>query len=499
LIDQLIEKSYHFFDSPSRPACGTLRTRQELQMASQETSQSPYDHVIVHIGSGAFHRAHQAWYLNRLHQLGDTRWSLAIGNIRADMQPVLQALARQNGVYTLETVTPAGLREYETIRSIKRVIPWEADLASLVAAGAAPECKIISFTVTEGGYYLDEHHRLERGNADVRADLEGARTTIYGTLAAVLAARMAAQAGPVTLLNCDNLRSNGERFRAGLLEFLQLTGQSALYDWTCAHTTSPDSMVDRITPRSNDALKARVKQATGFDDACPVMGENFIQWVIEDNFCAGRPAWENAGAEMVASVMPYEEAKIRILNASHSCIAWAGTLIGLDYIHQGTADAAIRRMALDYVSDDVIACLSPSPIDLPAYRDVVLARFGNPYIQDTNQRVAADGYSKIPGFIAPTLRECLARGAQPSSTAMLPALFFVFLQRWHEGVLPYTYQDGVMDPAAAHALFAGADPLAAFCADQSLWGSLAGQAVLHAAIAQGVARVHAWLAAYPKN
>jgi D-arabinitol 4-dehydrogenase len=353
--------------------------------------------------------------------------------------------------------------------------------------------------VTEGGYYLDEHHRLERGNADVRADLEGARTTIYGTLAAVLAARMAAQAGPVTLLNCDNLRSNGERFRAGLLEFLQLTGQSALYDWTCAHTTSPDSMVDRITPRSNDALKARVKQATGFDDACPVMGENFIQWVIEDNFCAGRPAWENAGAELVASVMPYEEAKIRILNASHSCIAWAGTLIGLDYIHQGTADAAIRRMVLDYVSDDVIPCLSPSPIDLPAYRDVVLARFGNPYIQDTNQRVAADGYSKIPGFIAPTLRECLARGAQPSSTAMLPALFFVFLQRWHEGVLPYTYQDGVMDPAAAHALFAGADPLTAFCADASLWGSLAGQPVLHAAIAQAVARVHAWLATYPKN
>jgi len=462
-------------------------------MASQAAIQSPTHNVIVHIGSGAFHRAHQAWYLHRLHLQGQTDWSLAIGNIRADMQPVLQALARQDGRYTLETVTPEGERDYETITSIKQVIPWELSLESLIAAAAAPNCKIISFTVTEGGYYLDEHHRLDPSNPDLAADLAGARQTIYGAVAAILAARMTQQSGPVTLLNCDNLRSNGERFRAGLLEFLELTGQTALRDWTQNHTTSPNSMVDRITPRSNDALKVRVLEATGVTDDCPVMGERFIQWVIEDDFCAGRPAWQDVGAELVDSVLPYEEAKIRILNASHSCIAWAGTLVGLDYIHQGTADAEIRQMAYDYVTDDVIDCLSPSPIDLAAYRDVVLARFSNPYIQDTNQRVAADGFSKIPGFIVPTLKECFARGATPQSTALLPALFFVFLQRWHAGTLPYAYQDGTMDAELAHGFFTQTDPLAAFCADRTLWGSLAGQAALHSAVRTGVSRVEIWL------
>jgi len=467
-------------------------------MASQETTQSTTDNVIVHIGIGAFHRAHQAWYLHRLNLQGDRTWSLAIANIRADMQPVLEALAGQNGVYTLETVTPEGVRDYETISSIKRVIPWEPNLDSLIAAAAEPRCKIISFTVTEGGYYLDEHHRLDHGHADLAADLAGARNTIYGAIAAILAERMAQKAGPVTLLNCDNLRSNGERFLAGLLEFLHTTGQTALYDWACTHTTSPNSMVDRITPRANEELKARVKQATGVDDACPVMAEHFIQWVIEDDFCAGRPAWEKVGAEMVSSVLPYEEAKIRILNASHSCIAWAGTLLGLDYIHEGTANPAIRQMAFDYISDDVIPCLTPSPIDLTAYRDVVLARFGNPFIQDTNQRVAADGFSKIPGFILPTLKECFARGVEPLSTALLPALFFVFLQRWHKDSLPYAYQDGTMDAEAAHAIFAGADPLTLFCADR-MWGSLAGTEALHAALATGVSRVQAWLAAQPNS
>lgn len=463
-------------------------------MASPELPQSATDNVIVHIGSGAFHRAHQAWYLHRLNLQGNPHWSLAIANIRADMQPVLEALSSQNGVYTLETVTPEGERDYETIRSIKRVIPWQPNLDSLISAAAEARCKIISFTVTEGGYYLDEHHRLDHSSPDLLADLAGARQTIYGAIAAILAERMARQAGPVTLLNCDNLRSNGERFLAGLLEFLHTTGQTELYDWTCTHTTSPNSMVDRITPRANDALKARVKQATGMNDACPVMAERFIQWVIEDDFCAGRPAWETVGAEMVSSVLPYEEAKIRILNASHSCIAWAGTLLGLEYIHQGTANPAIRQMAFDYVSDDVIPCLTPSPLNLEAYRDVVLARFANPFIQDTNQRVAADGFSKIPGFILPTLRESLAGGRQPLSTAVLPALFFVFLQRWHAGTLPYAYQDGTMDIEAAHAIFADAEPLKAFCADR-MWGSLSGAQDLQSAVEAGVKRVQAWLAA----
>ncbi|WP_250518083.1 D-arabinitol 4-dehydrogenase [Caballeronia sp. ATUFL_M1_KS5A] len=453
--------------------------------------------VILHIGAGSFHRAHQAWYLHRLNESGDKSWSLAVGNIRGDMNAVLDALAAQNGEYTLETVTPKGEREYETIRAIKKVVPWSADLAELVAVGADPKTKIVSFTVTEGGYYLDEHDKLDTANPDLAADLKGAKTTIYGALAAILDARMKNGAGQVSLQNCDNLRSNGDRFKAGMLEFLERRGETALREWMIANTSCPNAMVDRITPRPTPDVAERVKAATGFDDKAPVMGEKFIQWVIEDSFIAGRPAWEQVGAEMVESVHPYEEAKIRILNASHSCIAWAGTLVGLQYIHEGTQDMEIRALADAYVTDDVIPCLTPSPIDLEKYRDVVLDRFSNPYIKDTNQRVAADGFSKLPGFIAPTLSECFARKIDPDSTAILPALFFRFLERWHEGKLPYAYQDGVMDPAVAHGFFTSPDPVKAFTSDKLLWGSMAQTEGLERVMRSAIAKVDAWLANRP--
>ena len=466
------------------------RTQDAAAIVEEQTMD---DNVVLHIGAGSFHRAHQAWYLHRLIESGERGWSLAVGNIRGDMNAVLDALAAQQGVYTLETVTPQGERHYETIRAIARVVPWSATLDELVEVGADPACKLISFTVTEGGYYLDEHDRLDTSLADVAADLAGARTTIYGALAAVLAARRERSSGPVTLQSCDNLRSNGDRFRAGMREFLERRGERALREWMDANTTCPNSMVDRITPRPGDDVRQRVIAATGFDDRCPVMAESFIQWVIEDHFCAPRPRWEKAGAQLVDSVLPYEEAKIRILNASHSCIAWAGTLAGLRFIHEGTANARIRGFAYDYVTHDVIPSLTPSPLDLAKYRDVVLERFSNPYIQDTNQRVAADGFSKIPGFIVPTLADVLARGGQPQASAMLPALFFRFLERWHRGELPYEYQDGVMDPGAAHAIFEANDPLEAFCSDRLLWGSLASRPLLLAAVRDALARVDAWL------
>ncbi len=454
--------------------------------------------VILHIGLGSFHRAHQAVYLHELRETGDRSWAIVGGNIRNDMADTMAALAAQRGEYTLETVSPAGERRYERIRSIIEVIPFDASLARLIDVGADPATRIISFTVTEAGYYLDPKNQLDLAYADLRSDLDGStRSTIYGAVAAILRERLKRGGAPVTLLNCDNLRSNGTRFRAGLLDFLQRRGEAALRAWVENNTTCPCDMVDRITPRPLPDVAERVKGATGWDDRAPVMGESFIQWVIEDNFIAGRPAWEQVGAQMVESVHAHEEAKIRILNATHSCVAWAGSLCGLSFIHEGMAHPAIRQMAFDYVTNDVIPCLDtmehPSPIDLASYRDVVLERFGNPNVRDTNQRVAMDGFSKIPGFIVPTLRECMARGAPMHSTALLPALFFVYLGRWHRGELAYAYQDGVMEPAAAHAFFAAPDPLVAFCADPLLWGPLAGNAVLTAAIRQGVGTVHRFI------
>jgi D-arabinitol 4-dehydrogenase len=468
-----------------------------------DSSSSPL--VMLHLGLGSFHRAHQAVYQHLLHQRGDTRWMLAGGNIRPDMAETIAALQASGGAYTLETISPQGEHVYTRIGAIRHVIAHDPALSGLVACGAAASTRILSFTVTEAGYYLDAHNRLDLSFADLAADVAalkagGAGSTIYGALTQILRARMLAGTGPVTLLNCDNLRHNGDRSRSGLLQFIDLIGDSALKTWVEAHTASPNAMVDRITPRPTPAVRERVLAATGVDDPAALMGESFIQWVIEDRFIAGRPAWEDVGVEMVQSVDAYEEAKIRLLNATHSCIAWAGTLVGYLYIHEGTLDPVIRQMAFDYVTDDVIPVLDtpehPCPINLPAYRDVVLDRFGNPAIQDTNQRVAMDGFSKIPGFIAPTVRERLARNEGIDSVAMLPALFLAYLQRWHAGQIPYTYQDQAMDPAVAHAICEAADPVAAFCADVPLWGPLAGDARLVAAVRRASERVAAFVKAH---
>lgn len=458
--------------------------------------------VMLHLGVGSFHRAHQALYIHKLQATGDYSWQLAGGNIRADMTDTLSSLAAQNGEYTLETITPEGVHEYTRVTSISQIISFEPTLAALIAVAAQPTTRILSFTVTEAGYYLDAENMLDTSIADVSTDLALARkhlpgSTIYGVLTAILRQRMLLNSGAVTLLNCDNLRHNGDRSRNGILQFITLLGDAELLAWVNANTTSPNAMVDRITPRPTADVAQRVLKATGWADAAPVMAESFIQWVIEDNFCAGRPAWEKVGVEMVASVAPYEEAKIRLLNAAHSCIAWAGTLVGYQFIHEGTHDAVIRKFAFDYATNDVIPVLNTpentSPIDLAAYRDVVLDRFSNPAICDTNQRVAMDGYSKIPGFIVPTIRERLARDESIASVAILPALFLAYLQRWHKGKISYVYQDQAMNSEAAHAMCESTEPIAVYCADVVLWGELANDPRLLAALRQAYIEVNQFI------
>lgn len=445
----------------------------------------------LHIGLGSFHRAHQAWYLHRLLTQGNAGWHIAAGNIRNDAEHVIAALIAQQGRYVLETVSPEGERVYEEITSVQKLLPWQADLQPLIDEGAKPETKVIAFTVTEGGYYLNTAHKLALGNADLIDDLRGNNKTIYGVITRILERRMANNAGSLTLLNCDNVRHNGERFHNGLVEFLTLQGKETVISWLEANATCPNTMVDRITPRPTADLPARIKEKTGIDDKAPVMSETFIQWVIENNFHGVRPDLEAVGVEMVESVIPYEEAKIRILNASHSCIAWAGTLMGKKFIHESTLTEAIYAIAERYVTEDVIPSLGDNGINLSKYRDVVLKRFTNPHIKDTNQRVAADGFSKIPAMVTPTMLECYQRGAVPHATAMLPALFFVFMEQWHQGLLPYEYQDGILNADAIHAMFQAEDPIALFASDKALFGELAARDDFAALLREKVQAVYA--------
>jgi len=446
--------------------------------------------TILHLGLGSFHRAHQALYLQWLHEQGDCQWQLAGGNLRPDGETLIKALQQQNGRYTLETVTPKGERAYQVIESIKQVVNWDKNLSGLISIGGNTTTKIISFTVTEAGYYLDAQDQLDHSYADLVSDIKGETCcTIYGGLSRILRARMDNQAGAVTLMNCDNLRHNGRRFMKGFLQFLAHSQQQDLATWVKANTTAPNAMVDRITPRPTAAVAERVLEATGMQDNAALMAESFIQWVIEDNFIAGRPHWEKVDAEMVSDVTPYEEAKIRLLNATHSCIAWAGTLAGFSFIHEGTLDPEIRQFAYDYVTDDVIPVLTPCPLDLAEYRDVVLDRFANPDILDTNGRVAMDGYSKLPGFILPTIRQRLERGESIAAVSMLPAFFLEFLLRVNKGQIPYPYEDQLADPNSVKTICEAADPVVAFCAERLLFNDLAGNKELIDAMQTAFAKV----------
>lgn len=437
------------------------------------------DYHILHLGLGSFHRAHQAMYMQKLIDQGDNRWALIGANIRPDMEHVIEALDAQGCSYTLEMIDPKGVCEYKEIQSIKQVLAYQDGLKNVIEVGCLARTRIISFTVTEGGYYLDEHDKLDTSHAALKSDIEhGTLLTIYGTITAILLERMVRATGGITLLSCDNLRGNGDRFKAGLLDFLQRRQENALLAWMEQHITCPNSMVDRITPRPSAAVQARVKAATNKDDECAVMAESFTQWVIEDHFCHGRPDFEAIGVALVDSVLSYEEAKIRILNASHSCIAWAGALKEFTYIHEGVQDNSIYQLAYNYVKNDVIPCLTPSPIDLNAYLESVLHRFSSPYLLDTNQRVAADGFSKIPSFLLPTIKECMQRNASFLDTAKVLVVFFMFLKKWHNGQIAFTYQDPALNIDNVQAIFKAQDPLLAYAHDAALWGDLVGHPAL---------------------
>lgn len=426
----------------------------------------------LHIGGGVFHRGHQAWYLNELRQSGDLSWHLTLANIRGDQVNIEQALLSQQGNYTLETIAPDGCKHYEQVKSICEVIPWEPELNALIDCGSDINTTIISFTVTEAGYYLDKEENLLTEHVDIKSDLCGGRRTIYGVISLILGKRRIKKSGPVTLICCDNLRHNGQRFYHGLFQYLQVCGQQDLLKWASSHITCPNTMVDRITPQPSADTICRVKEATAVDDAVPVTSETFIQWVIEDKFINERPALENVGVEIVADVTPYEEAKIRILNASHSGIAWAGTLAGKQYIHESIAEETIFNLVNDFTTNDVIPNLIPHPLNLEVYRNVVVERFRNAYILDTTQRVASDGLSKLSEFILPTIRDSLNRGHVPRDSIKIVSLFYHFLNKWYHNQLPYEYKDSVLDKTDVEEIFIATDPVIAFITKKKFFGAL---------------------------
>lgn len=452
--------------------------------------------IWLHLGLGSFHRAHQAYAFNQLLEQGLQDWHFEAGNIRDDAEATVQGLLKQDLHYTLETVSPEGERKFFTIKSLSKVVPYAPSLPELIAEGAKADTKVISFTVTEAGYYLDNTLKLQQDQDAIASDLKGGTSTIYGVIAHILKARLEQGSGDVTLLCCDNVRENGDKFAHGLTEFLTLTGQQDVLKFMQEHTTCPNTMVDRITPRPASDLSAEIKQLAGIDDCVPVMSEAFFQWVIEDKFKTVRPPLEKAGVQMVDSVMAYEDAKLRILNASHTCLALLGVIKGYNFVFECARDPELYQLTYNYVTNSVIPCIKGHGIDVEAYRDEVLNRFKNDHIRDTLQRICQDSFSKLISFVQPTLFDCYRLGVDASGVVLIPALYLNFLLYLKDGKVPFAYQDSSFDQQWADSVTSAADPVAAYASTALLFGELANSATFlkdlreRYAFVQGFAKTH---------
>ncbi|TVR48775.1 MAG: mannitol dehydrogenase family protein [Rhodobacteraceae bacterium] len=380
---------------------------------------------MVHIGLGNFHRAHQAWYTHRLMQNGlATDWAIIGAGVRRGDAAMRERLSGQDFLTTLIALDPSG-QAVEVTGAMIDFLPVEEDNAALIERIAAPDIRIVSLTVTEGGYYMDQSTGgLDRDDPDIVHDARNPDRprTAFGAIVAALRLRRARNLGPVSGLSCDNLQGNGDILRRTIVELARMSDPD-LAAWIDAECSFPNSMVDCIVPATGVRELALVRQK-GIEDAAPVTHEKFRQWVIEDDFCAGRPDWDRAGATFTKDVHTYETMKIRILNGGHQVIGAAGELLGLGTISATMAHDGIRAMFQKITRTEIAPHVAPAP-DMPVsdYIDLIERRFANPEILDTTRRVAFDGSSRHAGFIVPSIRDGLAQDRPVEGLALVSAIW----------------------------------------------------------------------------
>ena len=398
---------------------------------------------VVHLGVGAFHRAHQAVYFEAALRGGDLRWGITAASLRS--AGVRDSLRPQAGLYTM--VERDGTAErLQMIGAIGDVLVAPENPAALVAALASADTHLVTLTVTEKGYKLDPASgSLLLGDPDIAHDVGAIATprTAPGLLVAGLRARRAAGLPPFTAISCDNLPHNGERLKAAVLA---LAGRvdPALAEWIEANGAFPQTMVDRIVPATTDADIAALAARLGVEDRAMVKTEPFSQWVIEDAFCGPRPDLEAAGVQITSSVAPWEDAKLRLLNGAHSAIAYLGGLAGLDFVHQVVARPEARRY-VEALWDEAAATLTPPPeLDVPAYRAALMARFANQSLQHKTRQIAMDGSQKLPQRLLHAIAERRARGQGVEALALAVAAWM----RWQGGVTDAGERFAVDDPLA---------------------------------------------------
>lgn len=403
---------------------------------SQEAALPLYDREtlttgVVHFGVGGFHRAHQAMFIDRLLRAGvDGNWAITgVGVLPADkrMRDVLES---QDHLYALTLKYEDGTRGTRVIGSIRDYLYAPDDPEAVVRLLASPEVGIVSLTITEGGYNTsDVDGRFLADSPAIAADLvpDAAPTTVFGLVTEGLRRRREAGIPPFTVMSCDNILGNGHVAKNAFVAFASLR-DAELGSWMREAVAFPNSMVDRITPVTTQSDVDELTERTGIEDAWPVVCEPFVQWVLEDRFTAGRPDLGSVGVQLVGDVAPYELMKLRLLNGSHQAMAYFGTLLGHEFVHEALADQLIRRLLLAYMHEVRPSIPPVLGVDLDEYCAQLLERFSNPAIRDTLARLAADTSDRIPKWMLP-----IARGSEVVDAPILAAIVASWA-RYAEGI-----------------------------------------------------------------
>jgi mannitol 2-dehydrogenase len=418
---------------------------------------------IVHVGVGGFHRAHEAVYVDDLLEKGLAQeWGICgVGLLDHDrrMRDVLQT---QDGLYTVVERSPDGSARSRVVGSIGSYLFAPDDRERVIETMAAASTRIVSMTITEGGYHLlDGSDEFDAADPEIARDLQpgAAPQTVFGIVVEALARRRSRGVEPFTVLSCDNLEGNGDVARRSFGAFADLR-DPALGEWVRDRVEFPVSMVDRITPATTDADRDWVAEQLGVQDGWPVVCEPYRQWVLQDRFSAGRPAWEEAGVEVVDDVRPYELMKLRLLNASHQVMGYLGLLAGFEYVHDVCRDPAFTRFLGDYMEREATPTLPPVPVDLAAYRASLLERFTNRSIGDTLARQCVDSSVRMPKFVLPVIREQLRQDGEIDRAVLAVAAWARYAEGVDEDGAPVSLVDRLAETLGRAASRQQAEPLA---------------------------------------
>ncbi len=433
----------------------TLLQSQSLHRLRASVAVPTYDRrqlqrSIVHIGVGGFHRSHLATYIHELCQSGHRDWSITGAGVLPSDRAMADALRPQDYLYTLITRGPQST-EVEIIGSIVDFVHAFPRPDRLLASIADPATQIVSLTITEGGYPVDD----VTGEYLSTSPTAGP-TSAFGILAAGLQQRYQNGHSGLTVISCDNIPSNGSVARAATLGEARSLGDG-LADWIADSVAFPNSMVDRITPATTDSDRAWLAEHKGVNDNWPVVTESFRQWVIEDNFAAGRPPFEQLDVLATTDARPYELMKLRLLNASHSCLAYLAALKGMETIGAAMTCPELSNFTASFLDREARPVLPPiAGIDLDQYAASIIARFSNTSIGDQISRLCLDGSVKFPKFLLPTVRAQLKAGGPIGLSVLALAGWCEYLAGPPERLAA----DPMLDLAANHARRAQHNPAA---------------------------------------